>query len=480
MVTISADATDAGGSIVRVDFYANATLIGTDATSPYGITSAGMPAGSYALTARAFDNLGATTTSAPPVMITVSSSPTPSAALSSSSVAFAKQRVGTTSIASQAVTITNNGPGSLVFATFNGAAPASAFTIGGGDFQGQTNCPLTPPGLAPAAFCSFTFRFSPTAAGPRAANFSIGTNAANSPHAIALSGTGFLVDEATVSATIASGGARLQNLQQPDGGWFFRTTDTDCGQGTGVSCGNIIGVTGLAVLSAYARSNNPATLADAVQAGNRLIAVYNAAPTAQPFSQDLEFLSALTEATADPQYAALAELWFETITGVHPIAADRVDWAFARREAQGVRSLAVWDLASTIRSAKAVGALDYALAAATRIRELEPGWQSLNASYTMLGRGSLLWAIHDLPGFDAQITDTAITSWRSRALTAHGMAATCRPRPTWCWALPRLAGRAAIQRFNRRPRSTSPTSSRRMAGRSRRAGRANSAWSMRK
>ncbi len=142
-----------------------------------------------------------------------------------------------------------------------------------------------------------------------------------------------------------------------------------------------------------------------MQAGNRLIAVYNAAPTAQPFSQDLEFLIALSEATVDPQYAAIAELWFETITAVHPIAADRVDWAFARREAQGVRSLAVWDLASTIRSAKAVGALDYALAAATRIRELEPGWQNLNPSYTMLGRGSLLWAIHDLPGFDTQIAE---------------------------------------------------------------------------
>ena len=220
-----------------------------------------------------------------------------------------------------------------------------------------------------------------------------------------MTGTGFLVDEATVSATIASGGARLQNLQQPDGGWFFRATDSDCGHGEGVSCGNIIGVTGLAVLSAYARTNNPATLADAVQAGTRLIAVYNAAPTAQPFSQDLEFLSALTEATSDPHYASIAELWFETITAAHPIAADRVDWAFARREAQGVRSLAVWDLASTIRSAKAAGALDYALAAATRIRELEPGWQDLNPSYTMLGRGSLLWAIHDLPGFDTQIAE---------------------------------------------------------------------------
>ena len=274
-VTVSANASDANG-ILRVEFYAGTTLIGTDTASPH--TASLRPGCLRAVTRHAKrsttsghddvcagDDHGVALGHA--VGFTVSSA-----------VAFAKQRVGTTRTGSQAVTITNNGPGPLVFATFNGAAPASAFTIGGGDFQGQTNCPLTGPGLSPATFCTFTFRFSPTAVGPRAANFSIGSNAINSPHAIALTGTGFLVDEATVSATIASGGARLQSLQQLDGGWFFKTTDTECGHGAGVSCGNIIGVTGLAVLSAYARTNNPAMLADAVQAGTRLIAVYNAAP----------------------------------------------------------------------------------------------------------------------------------------------------------------------------------------------------------
>ena len=424
-VTISADATDTTGTVASVAFYAGSTLLGTDTTSPFSITSPGMPAGNYSLTAKATDNLGVTATSAP-VSITVFSTATPSVTLSGSNLAFAKQRVGTTSAASQSVTITNNGPGALAFASFNGAAPSSSFTVGGGDFQVQTDCPLTPAGLAPAAFCTFTFRFSPTAAGARAASLSIGSNALGSPHAIGLSGTAFVVDEPTVSQTIANGGTRQRGLQVADGGWYFRATDTQCGLGPGVSCGNTIGVTALSLLSAYDRNGDPATLNAAVAAGTRLLAVYNAAPTLPPFSQDLEFLVALTAATADPQYATTAATWFQTIPAAFPNAADRVDWSFTRRNGQGIRTLAVWDLASLIRTAKAVGAADYALAAAVRIRDREADWKDINPAdrwdqcpnpagcgpadnprafdYTLLGMGSLLWAIHDLPGFDAQFT----------------------------------------------------------------------------
>ena len=63
-ITVSATAADADGTVVRVDFYQGATLIGTDTTSPYSVTWSNVGAGSYTLTARATDNAGATTTSA--------------------------------------------------------------------------------------------------------------------------------------------------------------------------------------------------------------------------------------------------------------------------------------------------------------------------------------------------------------------------------------------------------------------------------
>lgn len=62
--TVSATASDSDG-VSRVEFYADATLIGTDSTSPYELSWTAIPAGTYSVTARAYDALGASTTSAP-------------------------------------------------------------------------------------------------------------------------------------------------------------------------------------------------------------------------------------------------------------------------------------------------------------------------------------------------------------------------------------------------------------------------------
>ncbi len=63
-IVLSASASDSDGSIAKVQFYRGATLIGEDTSSPYAFQWTNVAAGSYQLTARAYDNRGADTSSA--------------------------------------------------------------------------------------------------------------------------------------------------------------------------------------------------------------------------------------------------------------------------------------------------------------------------------------------------------------------------------------------------------------------------------
>jgi regulation of enolase protein 1 (concanavalin A-like superfamily) len=73
-VSLAATASDADGTVARVDFYRGSTQIGSDTSSPFGYTWTNVAAGSYQLTAVARDDDGATRTSAV-VNITVSTVP---------------------------------------------------------------------------------------------------------------------------------------------------------------------------------------------------------------------------------------------------------------------------------------------------------------------------------------------------------------------------------------------------------------------
>lgn len=59
-ITISANASDSDGTITSVAFYANGTLLSTDAISPYSFAWSDMDAGDYVIKAVATDNRGAT------------------------------------------------------------------------------------------------------------------------------------------------------------------------------------------------------------------------------------------------------------------------------------------------------------------------------------------------------------------------------------------------------------------------------------
>lgn len=71
-VQLTATASDAGGYVTKVQFYAGSTLIATELNAPYNWTWKNVQAGSYKIIAKATDNSGKSTTSAP-ISITVGS-----------------------------------------------------------------------------------------------------------------------------------------------------------------------------------------------------------------------------------------------------------------------------------------------------------------------------------------------------------------------------------------------------------------------
>ncbi len=73
-INLSADALDSDGSVAKVEFFQATTLIATVTTPPYTFAWSNVPAGSYTLSAKATDNLGAAATS-PAVTVTVNEPP---------------------------------------------------------------------------------------------------------------------------------------------------------------------------------------------------------------------------------------------------------------------------------------------------------------------------------------------------------------------------------------------------------------------
>lgn len=81
-IKIAAKATDADGSIGKVQFYRGTTLLNTQYKYPYGYYWQNVPAGNYTFTAKATDNSGHVTTSAA-VSVTVTSSSNPTVSITS-------------------------------------------------------------------------------------------------------------------------------------------------------------------------------------------------------------------------------------------------------------------------------------------------------------------------------------------------------------------------------------------------------------
>ena len=104
----------------------------------------------------------------------------PIAAVAPASLTFGTQGVGTTS-AAQTITVSNTGTANLL---------VSGVTLGGTNANqfATTNGCAAP--VAPAASCTIGVTFTPTSAGAKSASVSIAHNAAGSPSAVTLGGTG--------------------------------------------------------------------------------------------------------------------------------------------------------------------------------------------------------------------------------------------------------------------------------------------------
>ena len=137
------------------------------------------------------------------------------------------------------------------------------------------------------------------------------------------------------------------------------------------SCPNTFGIIALGLLATDARVGGSSMHLPAILAGDELARPLprrvGPMPKETPYNQDIEFLVGLTRLTGNAIYESKAREWFQVTIDRYPTGADRVNDIFAKRTVGRARTLAVWDLASMIRAAKAVGRADYALSAAARI-----------------------------------------------------------------------------------------------------------------
>jgi len=111
----------------------------------------------------------------------------PAVTLSTTSLLFADQPLGTTGKASL-VTLSNTGNARLVTLSNTGNAPLTLSEIAASGDYAQTNTCVSP--LAPRTYCTISITFTPTVVGGLSGTLTIVDDALGSPHTVALNGVG--------------------------------------------------------------------------------------------------------------------------------------------------------------------------------------------------------------------------------------------------------------------------------------------------
>lgn len=189
-ITLTASASDSDGTVSKVEFYNGTTLIATDTASPYTATFAGAPVGSYTLTAVAYDNSGASTTSAP---VTVS-------------VAAAVNKAPTVSLTSPANGASLTAPASIVLSASASDSDGSVSKV---EFYNGTTK------LATSTTSPYTYTWTGVAAGSYSvkavAYDNLGASTTSTPALV------------TVAAATATNKAPTVSLTSPANGSRFKT-----------------------------------------------------------------------------------------------------------------------------------------------------------------------------------------------------------------------------------------------------------------
>jgi hypothetical protein len=166
------------------------TSIVAGANCAISVTFKPATAGALSATLTVTDNAGNTAGSTQTATVGGTGVGVPKITFSKTSLTFAATNVGS-STAAQAITVTNSGTAALSI--------SSVMVTPAGNFTETNTCGAT---VAIGGTCSISVIFSPTVAGaPLTASLTVTDNAAASPQAVALSGTGVGVAKASLSAT---------------------------------------------------------------------------------------------------------------------------------------------------------------------------------------------------------------------------------------------------------------------------------------
>jgi len=158
--------------------------------------------------------------------------------LSSASLTFGNQQVGTTS-AAQMVTLTNSSSTSAL--TISKIAFSGTYAA---DFSGTTSCPLSPATLAGGASCTISVYFTPSKAVDEVAALTVSGSGTNSP-SVALSGIGtnvptstppFSVTPQATGVSITQGGTATYTFSVAPLNGFNGAINFTCSGPKGSSC----------------------------------------------------------------------------------------------------------------------------------------------------------------------------------------------------------------------------------------------------
>jgi hypothetical protein len=219
-VSLAATASDADGSVTKVEFFNGATKLGEDTNAPYDFAWGGVAAGTYTLTARATDDLGGTATSAPATITVNASNSRPTVALTQPANGATFTEPATVGLAATA----SDADGSVTNVEFfNGATKLGEDTTAPYEFAWT--------GVGAGTY-TLTARATDDLGGTAtSAPVTITVNAANTPPTVSITspadGSVFAWKPTiTITATAADPGGGVTKVEFRDGGTLIGSDST--------------------------------------------------------------------------------------------------------------------------------------------------------------------------------------------------------------------------------------------------------------